>query len=45
MEDHSLLQYDNSLKELEEQRERLERVMQKMGAEWEERFVLFIISD
>ncbi|KAI9483963.1 MAG: hypothetical protein EXX96DRAFT_160239 [Benjaminiella poitrasii] len=33
---NNLLKYDESLKELDEQRERLDLVMQKMRAEWEE---------
>jgi hypothetical protein len=35
--DDTLLKYDESLEELEKQRENLELVMKKMGAEWEER--------
>lgn len=38
MDDNSLLQYENSLKELEKQKETLELVMKRMGAEWEERY-------
>lgn len=34
----SLSDYDQSLEELERQREELELVMKKMGQEWEERY-------
>ncbi|KAG2209216.1 uncharacterized protein EV154DRAFT_550033 [Mucor mucedo] len=34
--DDTLLKYDQSLEALEKQRENLELVMKKMGAEWEE---------
>ncbi|KAG2229012.1 hypothetical protein INT48_003295 [Thamnidium elegans] len=34
--DDTLLKYDESLEALEKQRENLELVMKKMGAEWEE---------
>lgn len=36
--DDTLLKYDQSLEALEKQREKLELVMKKMGAEWEERY-------
>lgn len=35
--DDTLLEYEASLEALERQRESLELVMKKMGAEWEER--------
>lgn len=34
----SISDYDQSLVELEKQREQLELVMKKMGQEWEERY-------
>jgi hypothetical protein len=45
--DETLSKYDQSLQALEEQRESLELVMQRMGAEWEERyaFYIYMISD
>lgn len=36
MDEETLLQYEDSLKELEKQRESLELVMKRMGVEWEE---------
>lgn len=36
--DDSLSKYDESLQALEKQRESLELVMKRMGAEWEERY-------
>lgn len=35
--DKTILDYDKNLQELEVQREKLEKVMQMMGQEWEER--------
>lgn len=37
--DKTLIDYDKNLEELERQRENLKVVMQRMGQEWEERFV------
>jgi hypothetical protein len=40
--DEILSKYDESLQALEEQRESLELVIQKMGAEWEERYAFYM---
>jgi hypothetical protein len=37
--DKTLIDYDKNLEELERQKENLKVVMQRMGQEWEERFV------
>lgn len=37
------MKYDESLEALEKQRKNLERVMKKMGAEWEERYLTFFL--
>lgn len=43
--DEVLSKYDESLQALEKQRESLELVIQRMGAEWEERYARHRVYD